>query len=51
MVGRVLFIIGLLWTTLEGGGGGGVKSHDLEPLYSFVETIFSLLLILMRVFS
>ena len=33
-----------------GGGGGGVKSHDLEPLYSFVETIFSLLLILMRVF-
>ena len=34
-----------------GGGGGGVKSHDLEPLYSFVEIIFSLLLILMRVFS
>ena len=26
-------------------------SHEFEPLYSFVETIFSLLLILMRVFS
>ena len=33
------------------GGGGGVKSHGLEPLCSFVEIIFSLLLILMRVFS
>ena len=26
-------------------------SHAFEPLYSFVETIFSLLLIMMRVFS
>ena len=26
-------------------------SHEFEPLYSFVEIIFSLLLILMRVFS
>ena len=39
-----------------GGGvcvcvGGGVMSHELEPLYSFVEIIFSLPLILMRVFS
>ena len=25
--------------------------HEFEPLYSFVEIIFSLLLILMRVFS
>ena len=33
------------------GGGGGVISHEFEPLYSFVEIIFSLLLILMRVFS
>ena len=30
------------------GGGGG---HEFEPLYNFVEIIFSLLLILMRVFS
>ena len=28
-------------------GGGGVMSHEFEPLYSFVEIIFSL----MRVFS
>ena len=34
-----------------GGGGGGVMSHEFEPLYSFVEIIFSLILILMRVFS
>ena len=34
-----------------GGGGGGLMSHEFEPLYSFVEIIFSLLLILMRVFS
>ena len=34
-----------------GGGGGGVISHEFEPLYSFVEFIFSLLLILVRVFS
>ena len=33
----------------RGGGGGG--SHEFEPLYSFVEINFSLLLILMRVFS
>ena len=26
-------------------------SHEFEPLYSFVEIVFSLLLILMRVFS
>ena len=26
-------------------------SHEFEPLYSFVEITFSLLLILMRVFS
>ena len=26
-------------------------SHEFEPLYNFVEIIFSLLLILMRVFS
>ena len=32
-------------------GGGGFTSHEFEPLYSFVEIIFSLLLILMRVFS
>ena len=32
-------------------GGGGVMSHEFEPLFSFVEIIFSLLLILMRVFS
>ena len=59
VVGRVLFIVRLLWTTLGGGGGGGggwgggggVISHEFEPLYSFVEIIFSLLLILMRVFS
>ena len=31
-----------------GGGGGGGGGHEFEPLYSF---IFSLLLILMRVFS
>ena len=52
MVGRVLFIVLLLWTSLEGGRGevgGGV--HEFEPLYNFVEIIFSLLLILMRVFS
>ena len=56
MVGRVLFIVRLLWTSLEGergvwGGGGGFMSHEFEPLYNFVEIIFSLLLILMRVFS
>ena len=34
-----------------GGGGGGVMSHEFEPLYSFVEIIFSVLLILMGVFS
>ena len=34
-----------------GGGGGGFMSHEFEPLYSFVEIIFSLLLILVRVFS
>ena len=28
-------------------GGGGLMSHEFEPLYSFVEIIFSL----MRVFS
>ena len=50
VVGRVLFIVRLLWTTL-GGGGGGFISHEFEPLYSFDETIFSLLLNLMRVFS
>ena len=49
--GRQSSIYKLTWTTLEGGGGGGVKSHDLEPLCSSVEIIFSLLLILMRVFS
>ena len=49
MVGRVLFIVRLLWTSLE--GVGGVMSHEFEPLYNFVEIIFSLLLILMRVFS
>ena len=32
-------------------GVGGFMSHEFEPLYSFVEIIFSLLLILMRVFS
>ena len=32
-------------------GGGGVMSHEFEPLYNFVEIVFSLLLILMRVFS
>ena len=32
-------------------GGEEVMSHEFEPLYSFVEIIFSLLLILMRVFS
>ena len=31
----------------EGGGGG----YEFEPLYSFVEVNFSLLLILIRVFS
>ena len=55
MVGRVLFIVRLLWTSLEGErgvwGGGGFMSHEFEPLYNFVEIIFSLLLILMRVFS
>ena len=34
-----------------GRGGGGFMSHEFEPLYNFVEIIFSLLLILMRVFS
>ena len=24
-----------------GGGGGGFMSHEFEPLYSFVEIIFS----------
>ena len=33
------------------GGGGGFMSHEFEPLNSFIEIIFSLLLILMRVFS
>ena len=33
------------------GGGRGFMSHEFEPLYNFVEIIFSLLLILMRVFS
>ena len=53
MVGRVLFIVRLLWTSLEGERGvwGGFMSHEFEPLYNFVEIIFSLLLILMRVFS
>ena len=54
MVGRVLFIVRLLWTSLEGDRGEegeGVMSHEFEPLYNFVEIIFSLLLILMRVFS
>ena len=54
MVGRVLFIVRLLWTSLEGElgvWGGGFMSHEFEPLYNFVEIIFSLLLILMRVFS
>ena len=32
--------------SLSGKGGGGVMSHKFEPLYSFVEIIFSL----MRVF-
>ena len=50
MVGRVLFIVRLLWTSLE-GDRGGFMSHEFEPLYNFVEIIFSLLLILMRVFS
>ena len=31
-----------------GGGGGGFMRHEFEPLYNFVEIIFSLLLILMR---
>ena len=39
------------WRGVGGCGGGGVISHEFEPLYSFVEIIFSLLLILMRVFS
>ena len=52
MVGRVLFIVRLLWTSLEGDGGGeGVMNHEFKPLYSFVEIIFSLLMILMREFS
>ena len=51
VVGRVLSIVRLLWTTLGGEGGGGFMSHEFEPLYSFVEIIFSLLLTLMRVFS
>ena len=33
------------------GVAGVFMSHEFEPLYSFVEIIFSLLLILMRVFS
>ena len=33
------------------GGGGGGGGHEFEPFYSFDEIIFSLLLILMRVFS
>ena len=39
MVGRVLFIVRLLWTSLEGdrGGGGGFMSHEFEPLYNFVD--------------
>ena len=45
-------MVRLLWTTLGGGGGGGMfMSHAFEPLYSFVEIIISLQLILMRVFS
>ena len=36
---------------VAGVGGGGVMSHEFKPLHSFVEIIFSLLLILMRVFS
>ena len=49
VVRRVGFILRLLWTTLgwRGWGGGGV--HEFEPMYSFVEIIFSLPLILMRV--
>ena len=33
------------------GGGGGFISHEFEPLNSFVEIVFFLLLILMSVFS
>ena len=33
------------------GGGGGGGGYEFETLYSFVEIIFSLPLILMRVFS
>ena len=36
---------------MGGGGGGGFMSHEFEPLYRFVEIIFSFLLILIRVFS
>ena len=52
-----LYFYGLLlrvawgWRGGGGGGGGGVMRHEFEPLYSFVENIFSLLLILMRAFS
>ena len=35
----------------RGVGGGGFMSHEFEPLYNFAENIFSLLLILMGVFS
>ena len=42
MVGRVLFKVRLLRTSLEGDqGGGGFMSHEFEPLYKFVEIIFS----------
>ena len=37
---------------LGGGGvGGGFMSHEFESMYNFVEITFSLLLILMRIFS
>ena len=26
---------------VTGGGGGGVMNHEFNPLYSFVEIIFS----------
>ena len=43
------YFYGLVLRVWGGGGVWGVMNHEFKPLYSFVEIIFSLLLILMRV--